>query len=162
MLNEVNNFKIFRIFTGNFIFLFCELCKRINNTFMLKVGSFTVYFKIMPFWVTSWPFKKVSYDIALTCNYSMPVVIWWCFCNTQLLYSDKLYCIRGLFEVGNLKLALINKIWIIFNLIGKFFTVAYEVPATFWNDQIIPRYRRFTPFCLFVCLKHYTHKISKQ
>ena len=98
LLNEVNNFKIFRIFTGNFIFLFCELCKRINNTFMLKVGSFTVYFKIMPFWVTSWPFKKVSYDIALTCNYSMPVVIWWCFCNTQLLYSDKLYCIRGLWR----------------------------------------------------------------
>ena len=25
----------------------------------------------MPFWVTSWPFKKVPYDIALTCNYGM-------------------------------------------------------------------------------------------
>ena len=95
MLNEVNNFKIFRIFYQKFIFLFCELCKRVHNTFMVKVGSFTVYFKILPFWVTSWPFKKVSYDIALSYNYGIStVILWWCFCNTRLLYSDKPYCIR--------------------------------------------------------------------
>ena len=94
MPNEVNNFKIFRIFNEKFIFLFCELCKRVRNTFMVKVGSFNVYFKIIPLWVASWPFKKVPYNIPLTCNYSMFTVIFWCFCNTRLLYSDKPYCIR--------------------------------------------------------------------
>ena len=49
MLNEVNNLKIFRIFNEKFIFLFCQLGKRVHNTFMVKEGSFTVYFKIMPF-----------------------------------------------------------------------------------------------------------------
>ena len=51
------------------------------------------YLKIMPFWVTSWLFRKVPYGIVLTCNYDISVVIsWWCFCNTWLLYSDKPYC----------------------------------------------------------------------
>ena len=45
MLSKVNNFKIFRIFNEKFIFLFCELYKRVHNTFMVKLGSFTVYFK---------------------------------------------------------------------------------------------------------------------
>ena len=91
MLSKVNNFRIFRIFNKTF---FYEFCKRVQNTFMVKVGSFTVYFKIMLFWVTSWFFKNVPYDIALTCNYGMSIVIFWYFCDTSLLYSDKLYCIR--------------------------------------------------------------------
>ena len=42
--------------------------------------------------------------------------------------------------MGNHKKDLINKIsWIIFNPIGKFFTVAYKVP----------QYRRLTPFVFF-------------
>ena len=115
-LNKVNNFKIFRIFNEKFIFLY-ELCKRVHNTFIVKLGSlallhfrpppppividdsswknaaesftialtltlggvrkcnstgsFTVYFKIMPFWGTYWPFKKVPYNAALTYNYGM-------------------------------------------------------------------------------------------
>ena len=80
---KVNDFKIFTIFNEKFIFLFCELCLSIHNTCMIEVGSFTEYFKIMHFWITSWLFKKVPYDIALTCNYGMTIVIfWWCFCNT--------------------------------------------------------------------------------
>ena len=95
MLNKVNNFKIFRIFNKKFMFLFCELCKRVHNTFMVKIGNFIVYFKIMPFWVTPWPFKKVPYDVALACNYDIStVILWWCFCNAQLLYSEKPYCVR--------------------------------------------------------------------
>ena len=90
MLNKVNNFKIFIIFNEKFIFLFCELCQSIHNTFMVKVGSFTVYFKIIHFWVTSWLFKKVPYDIVLTCNYGRSIFIfWWFFYNKWLLYSDK-------------------------------------------------------------------------
>ena len=83
MFNKVNNFKIFRIFNEKSIFLFCESCKGLHNTFMVKVGIFDVYFKIMPFWVTSWFFKKVLYNIALTC-----------ICNTWLLYYGKPYGIR--------------------------------------------------------------------
>ena len=90
MLNKASNFKIIITFNEEFIFLFCELCKRVHNTFMLKIESFTVYFKIMLFWITSWTFKKVLYDIALTYNYSMSIVIfWWCFCNAWLFYLDK-------------------------------------------------------------------------
>ena len=38
---------------------------------------------------------------------------------------------RGLFDKGNHKKALINKIsWIIFSPIGKIFTVAYKVPRS--------------------------------
>ena len=65
-------------FQWKFIFLFCELCKRVQNT-----------------WATSWPFKKVLYDVALICNYGKSkAIFWWCFCNTWFLYSDKPYCIR--------------------------------------------------------------------
>ena len=49
MLNKVNNFKIIRIFNDKFIFLFGELCKGVQNALMVKVGSFTGYFKIIPF-----------------------------------------------------------------------------------------------------------------
>ena len=55
---------IFTIFNEKLIFPFCKLCQSIHNAFMVKVGSFTVYFKIMHFW--------------------------WCFYNKWLLYSDKL------------------------------------------------------------------------
>ena len=95
MLSKVNNFKIFRIFNEKLIFLFYELRRRVHNTFMVKVGSFTVYFKIMLVWGTFWLSKKVSYDIAFTCHYDVSIVIFWlCFCDTWLLYSDKPYCIR--------------------------------------------------------------------
>ena len=47
MFNEVNNLKIYRFFDEIVIFLFCELCERVHNTFMVKVGSFSVYFKTM-------------------------------------------------------------------------------------------------------------------
>ena len=90
---QVNNFKIFGILNEKFIFLFCELCKGVHNTFMVKVGRFIVLFKIIPFWVTSWLFKKVPYVIALTCNYGHSHFLMM-FLNTWLLFSDKPYCIR--------------------------------------------------------------------
>ena len=48
--------------------------------------------------------------------------------NFELIceFSGRIF--RALFDVGNHKKALINKIWIILNPIEKFFTVAYEVP----------------------------------
>ena len=93
--------KNIKIFNKNFQwefsmkFFFCELSKGVHNTFMVKVECFTVCFKVMPFWVTSRLFKKLLYDMALTCSCGMSIVIvWWCFCDTWLLYSDKLYWIR--------------------------------------------------------------------
>ena len=48
--------------------------------------------------------------------------------NFELKYKFSGRIFRALFDVGNHKKALINKIWIIFNPLGKFFTVAYKVP----------------------------------
>ena len=36
MSSKVNNFKIFRIFDEKSILIFCELCKGVYNTFMIK------------------------------------------------------------------------------------------------------------------------------
>ena len=47
--------------------------------------------------------------------------------NFELIYK---FCGRNfstLFDVGDQEKALINKIWIIFNPIGKFITVAYKI-----------------------------------
>ena len=96
MLNKVNNLKIYiQNFQWKIHFPFPQIVQKgIHNTFMVKVGSFTVSFKIMPFWFTSWPFKKVPYDIALTYNYSISTVIfWWCFCNTCSQCMFLLYCV---------------------------------------------------------------------
>ena len=77
------------------LFFFSVNCAKGTQCFHGKVRSSTIYFKIMPFWVTSSHFKKVRYDITLTCNYIMSIFIFWCcFCNTWLLYSEKPCCIR--------------------------------------------------------------------
>ena len=48
--------------------------------------------------------------------------------NFELIYKFSGRVFKALSDVSNQKKALINKIWIIFNPIGKFFTVAYKVP----------------------------------
>lgn len=65
-----------------------------RDTFMVEVESLTISLKIIPFWVTSWLYKKVSYK-TLACNYGISIVIcWWYFCNKWFHYSDIQYCIR--------------------------------------------------------------------
>ena len=86
LLNKVKNFKCIQNFQWKIHFSFLWIVQRVHNTFMVKVGSFTVYFRTMPFWVTSL-FKNVPYDITLTCNYDMSIVIlWWFFCNIAPLF----------------------------------------------------------------------------
>ena len=75
-----------------------------------------VYFKIMPFWVTSWPFKKILYDVVSACNYGMSIAIWWCF-NTWFLFSDKPYCIR---RVRQFRYASVTILWQISHLMPTF------------------------------------------
>ena len=48
--------------------------------------------------------------------------------NFELICKFSGRILRALFDVGNHKKALINKIWIILNPIEKFFTVAYKAP----------------------------------
>ena len=48
--------------------------------------------------------------------------------NFELKYKFSRRIFSNLFDVGNQKKAQINKIWINFNPIGKFFTVVYKVP----------------------------------
>ena len=62
---------------------------------------------------------------------------------------------RGLFDKGNHKKALINKIsWIIFSPIGKIFTVAYKVP----HSEMIRLYLNIEDSLhfSFLVLTHYT------
>ena len=47
--------------------------------------------------------------------------------NFELIYKFSGRIFGALFDVGNQKKAQINKIWIIFNPIRKFITVAYKV-----------------------------------
>ena len=48
--------------------------------------------------------------------------------NFELIYKFSGRIFRALFDVSNQKKILINKIWIIFNPSGKFFTVAFKAP----------------------------------